>query len=197
MTTSNLTSVISTISRLVIERTNEKLNSPAFMDLYGVSLSDMMDGSDQQTQDTTKFLQYILNAQIVAVMTELGIDGYKDETTGRDYMICRLPVEFKLIGGFDPSSFATGNKTSHFGGAKTNLVWTIKYTLDSGVIDSYSSVLVDTNLIETPWASSTGRKDSYSTLKVRKTESDAILYVYGLVTEAKKFLHLKTLPVTV
>ena len=196
MTITNLTSVVDTISRLVIERTNEKLTSPAFMDLYGVSLSDMMDGSDQQTQDTTKFLQYILNAQIVNVMTEMGIDGYKDETTGRDYMICGLPVEFKLMGGSSSSSFATGNKTSHFGGAKTNLVWTIKYTLENGVIDSYSSVLVDTNLIENPWASSTGRKDSYSTLKVKKTESDAILYVYGLVTESRKFLHLNTIPVT-
>ena len=197
MTIQNLTEVIETISEKVIEKTNNILSSSDFMGVFGIGLSDMMEGSDQKTQDTTKLLQYILNNQIVVVMNELGIDGYKDETTGHDYVICGIPVEFKLMGGSSSSSFATGNKTSHFGGAKTNIVWTIKYTLDDNVIDTYSSVLVDTDLIENPWASSTGRKDSYSTLRVKKTESDSILYVHGNVTEGRKYLQLHTVPVTV
>jgi len=184
--------VIANISDDVIKNTNKVLASPAFLEVFGLSLDDMMEGSDQKTQDTTKLIQYILNNQIVKL---LGENGYKDETTGRDYMICGEPVEFKLMGGSDKSSFATGNKISATAGAKTNLVWTIKYEMEGGQITSYGSVLVDTDLVENAWNAGKGTSDSYSTLKVKKNESEAVECVYGLIKSARTHLHFLTSPV--
>jgi hypothetical protein len=187
--------VIETIANItddVIKQTNELINSPAWFKLFGLSLEDMVGGSDQQTQDTTKLIQYIINNQIVKL---LGEDGYKDETTGRDYMIHNLPIEFKLMGGNDKSSFATGNKISATAGAKTNLVWCIKYKMEDGQIISYASALVDTDLVEDAWNAGSGTKDSYSTLRVTKTESDAVDVVHGKLNPASKYLQLLTTPV--
>ena len=105
------------------------------------------------------------------------------------------PVEFKLMGGESKSSFATGNKTSHFGGAKTNIVWTIKYTFNDNQIDNFGMVVIDTDLVESNvWKSSNGRKDSFSTLELLKGEDVCILSQYGIVKEARKKLHFLPLP---
>lgn len=192
MSKSQVVNKIANISDDVIKQTNEVLNSPAWLEVFGLSLEDMVGGSDQSTQDTTKLIQYIINNQIVKL---LGEDGYKDETTGRDYMIHNLPVEFKLMGGSDKSSFATGNKISATAGAKTNLVWCLKYQMKDGQIVSYASALVDTDLVEDAWNAGSGTKDSYSTLKVTKTEADAVDVVYGNLKAASKYLQLLTNPV--
>lgn len=192
MSKSQVINKIANISDDVIKQTNAVLNSPAWLEVFGLSLEEMVGGSDQQTQDTTKLIQYIINNQIVKL---LGEDGYKDETTGRDYMIHNEPVEFKLMGGSDKSSFATGNKISATAGAKTNLVWCLKYQMEDGQITSYASALVDTDLVEDAWNAGSGTRDSYSTLKVTKSEADAVDVVYGNLKTASKYLQLLTTPV--
>lgn len=192
MSKNEVVNLIADISDDVIKSTNKVLSSPAWLEVFGLTLDEMMDGSDQKTQDTTKLIQYILNNQIVKL---LGKNGYKDETTGRDYVICGEPVEFKLIGGADKSSFATGNKITATSGAKTNLVWTIKYEMADGQITSYGSVLVDTDLVEDAWTAGNGTSDSYSTLKVKKDETDAVDCVYGMIKSARTYLQFIPSPV--
>jgi hypothetical protein len=147
------------------------------------------------TADFTKLFQYIVNDVIEVGLVELGIEGYRDEVTGHDYVIMGYPIEFKLMGGESKSSFATGNKTSHFGGAKTNMVWSIKYTFNNNQIDTFGMVVIDTNLTESNvWKSSNGRKDSFSTLELMIGEEDCILSQFGVVKPAAKKLHFLTLP---
>ena len=192
----NLIQSIDTISSKIVSIVNSKLSSPAFIELYGGGISDLVAGSDQATQDTTKFLQYIVNNAIVEVMNSEGINGRKDETTGHDYLIDNHEVEFKLMGGSESSSFATGNKISATGGAKCNLVWTFKYTVDNNQIDTFASVLIDTDKVTNPWAAGKGKKDSYSTLKVEVDDGEeAILWYNGILKEARKYLQLHTIPV--
>mgnify|MGYP001036363320 FL=1 len=192
----NLVQSIDTISSEIVSIVNTKLSSSAFMEVFGGGLSDLMEDSDQATQDTTKLLQYIVNNAIVEVMNTRGIDGRKDETTGHDYVIDSYPVEFKLMGGCDSSSFATGNKISATGGAKCNLVWCFKYTVDNNLIDTFASILVDTDKVTNPWNAGKGRKDSYSTLKVECVDGEeAVLWYNGILKEARKFLQLHTIPV--
>ena len=150
---------------------------------------------NMNTADFTKLFQYIINDIIEAGITALEIDGRREEVNGYDYVICGFPVEFKLMGGESKSSFATGNKTSHFGGAKTNIVWSIKYTFNNNRIDSFGMVVIDTNLTESNvWKSSNGRKDSFSTLELMIGEEDCILSQFGIVKPATKKLQFLTLP---
>lgn len=150
---------------------------------------------NMNTADFTKLFQYIINDIIEAGIAALEIDGRREEVNGYDYVICGFPVEFKLMGGESKSSFATGNKTSHFGGAKTNIVWSIKYTFNDNRIDSFGMVVIDTNLTESNvWKSSNGRKDSFSTLELMIGEEDCILSQFGIVKPATKKLQFLTLP---
>ena len=148
------------------------------------------------TADFTKLFQYIVNDVIETGIEVLGLKNSKrEEVAGYDYIILGTPVEFKLMGGESKSSFATGNKTSHFGGAKTNIVWTIKYTFNDNQIDNFGMVVIDTNLVDSNvWKSSNGRKDSFSTLELLKGEDHCILSQYGIVKEATKKLHFLPLP---
>ena len=104
-----------------IIETNKYLET---FEIYGKTLQDYKD--TMNTADFTKFFQYIVNDVIEAGIEKLGLNGVREEVSGYDYKFHDTPVEFKLMGGESKSSFATGNKTSHFGGAKTNLVWAIK-----------------------------------------------------------------------
>lgn len=151
------------------------------------------------TADFTKLFQYIVNDVIETGIQELGLeDSRREEVAGYDYIILGTPVEFKLMGGESKSSFATGNKTSHFGGAKTNIVWTIKYTFNDNQIDNFGMVVIDTDLCDSNvWKSSNGRKDSFSTLELMKGEDKCILLQYGIVKEATKKLHFIPLPTSV
>ena len=127
-----------------IIETNKYLET---FEIYGKTLQDYKD--TMNTADFTKFFQYIVNDVIEAGIEKLGINGVREEVSGYDYKFHDTPVEFKLMGGESKSSFATGNKTSHFGGAKTNLVWSIKYTFNNNKIDSFGMVVIDTCLLYT------------------------------------------------
>ena len=154
-----------------IIETNKYLET---FEIYGKTLQDYKD--TMNTADFTKFFQYIVNDVIEAGIEKLGINGVREEVSGYDYKFHDTPVEFKLMGGESKSSFATGNKTSHFGGAKTNLVWSIKYTFNNNKIDSFGMVVIDTDLTESNvWKSSSGRKDSFSTLELLNDEEGCIL----------------------
>jgi hypothetical protein len=157
---------------------------------------------NMNTADFTKLFQYIINDIIETGIATLGIDGRREEVNGYDYIICGFPIEFKLMGGESKSSFATGNKTSHFGGAKTNMVWSIKYTFNDNQIDSFGMVIIDTDLTESNvWKSSNGRKDSFSTLELMIGEENCILSQFGIVKPAQgpkaKKLQFLTLPTNI
>ena len=163
--------------------------------IYGKTLQDYKD--TMSTADFTKFFQYIVNDVIEAGIKQLGIDGRREEVSGYDYVFGDTPVEFKLLGGEEKASFATGNKTSHFGGAKTNIVWAIKYTFKDNQIDSFGMVVIDTDLTDSNvWKSSSGRKDSFSTLKLLIDEENCIPTQVGIVKPASKYLHFLPLPTT-
>jgi len=190
-----LTSTLETLTAFVIKETNRYVAEE--FRLYGKTLQDIKDGG-METADFTKIFQYIVNEVIEAGIKELGIDGKREEVAGYDYIIEGQPVEFKLMGGASKSSFATGNKTSHFGGAKTNLVWSIKYTFNANQIDTFGMVLIDTNLTESNvWAASSGRKDSFSQLQLIVGEEDCILSQMGIIKPAQKFLQFIPLPTEV
>ena len=173
-----------------IIETNKYLET---FEIYGKTLQDYKD--TMNTADFTKFFQYIVNDVIEAGIEKLGINGVREEVSGYDYKFHNTPVEFKLMGGESKSSFATGNKTSHFGGAKTNLVWSIKYTFNNNKIDSFGMVVIDTDLTESNvWKSSSGRKDSFSTLELLNDEEGCILSQYGNIKKAVKKLHFLPLP---
>ena len=161
--------------------------------IYGKTLQDIKE--QMNTADFTKLFQYIVNEVIESGIEKLEVDGRREEVSGYDYVIRDTPVEFKLMGGESKASFATGNKTSHFGGAKTNIVWSIKYTFKDNQIDSFGMVVIDTDLTESNvWKSSKGRKDSFSTLELLIGEENCILSQYGIVKPAQKKLHFLPLP---
>jgi hypothetical protein len=161
--------------------------------IYGKTLQQIKE--TMGTADFTKLFQYIVNEVIEAGITTLKVEGVREEVTGYDYVIDGTPIEFKLMGGSDKSSFATGNKTSHFGGAKTNIVWSIKYEFDNNQITAFGMVVIDTDQTDSNvWKSSGGRKDSFSTLQLMKGEEDCILAQIGIVRAATKKLQFLPLP---
>jgi len=182
------------ITPWVISRVNQYIET--FRTYSGAPLQTMKDSMN--TADFTKFLQYIVNDVIEDSFEKCGINARREEVNGYDYVIDDVPFEFKLMGGESKTSFATGNKTSHFGGAKTNMVWSIKYTFNNNQIDSFGMVVIDTNLTESNvWKSSNGRKDSFSTLELMVGEEDCILSQFGIVKPATKKLQFLTLPTNV
>jgi hypothetical protein len=195
---SNQTAAISAIEQLtpwVIREVNRYVQD-VYRTYSGKTLQHQKD--TMNTADFTKLFQYIVNDVIEEGIRVLGLDAKREEVTGYDYQFCGCPVEFKLGGGDNKSSFATGNKTSHFGGAKTNLVWSIKYTFNDNQIDTFGMVVIDTNLTESNvWKSSSGRKDSFSTLELMIGEEDCILSQFGVVKAATKKLQFLTLPTEV
>ena len=164
--------------------------------IVGKTLQDMKDSMN--TADFTKLFQYIVNEIIEMGIIQLGINGKREEVDGYDYIIDGNEIEFKLNGGDSKSSLATGNKTSHFGNKKSNYVWCIKYTFNNNQIDTFSMFLIDTdNTSENVWKSSSGRKDSFSTLKLTNDERDCIISQIGIIRESKKWLQFDNLPVGV
>jgi hypothetical protein len=179
------------ITQFVIKETNRYIADE--FRIYGKTLQDMKESMN--TADFTKLFQYIVNEVIESALTTLKIDGRREEVTGYDFIIESEKIEFKLMGGDAKSSFATGNKTSHFGGAKTNLVWTIKYVFSDNQISEFGMVLIDTDRTESNvWKSSSGRKDSFSTLELMVGEEGCILTQIGVVKAATKKLHFLPLP---
>lgn len=197
-TMTNQTAAISALEQLtpwVIREVNRYV-SEVYRTYSGKTLQHQKDAMN--TADFTKLFQYIVNDIIEEGIRVLGINGKREENTGYDYVIEGCKIEFKLGGGDNKTSFATGNKTSHFGGAKTNLVWSIKYTFNDNQIDSFGMVVIDTNLTESNvWKSSSGRKDSFSTLELLIGEEDCILSQFGVVKPATKKLQFLTLPTEV
>lgn len=182
------------ITQYVVKETNRYISEE--FRIYGKTLQQMKESMN--TADFTKLFQYIVNEVIEKALVDLSIEGRREEVTGYDFVILGHLIEFKLMGGGSKSSFATGNKTSHFGGAKTNLVWTIKYAFDNNQITEFGMVLIDTNLTASNvWKSSSGRKDSFSTLELMVGEEDCILTQIGVVKAATKKLHFLTLPTDV
>ena len=189
-TTAKIVRDLEKLTTWTIIETNKYLET---FEIYGKTLQDYKD--TMNTADFTKFFQYIVNDVIEAGIEKLGLNGVREEVSGYDYKFHDTPVEFKLMGGESKSSFATGNKTSHFGGAKTNLVWSIKYTFNNNKIDSFGMVVIDTDLTESNvWKSSSGRKDSFSTLELLNDEEGCILSQYGIIKKAVKKLHFLPLP---
>ena len=186
----DLISDLETVTLCAIKDLNEYITD---FRIYGRSLQDYK--NTMNTADFTKFFQYIVNDAIEDTIKNLGIDARREQVSGYDYVFGDTPVEFKLMGGDSKASFATGNKTSHFGGAKTNIVWTIKYTFNDNQIDSFGMVVIDTNLTESNvWKSSSGRKDSFSTIELLVGEENCILSQIGIVRPATKKLHFLPLP---
>ena len=193
-TATTLQATLETLTKWVITETNRYVADE--FRIYGKTLQQIK--NSMGTADFTKMFQYIVNEVIEAGITELGIDGHRDEVVGHDYIINGQPIEFKLMGGASNASFATGNKTSHFGGAKTNIVWTIKYTFNDNQIDNFGMVVIDTDLTESNvWRASSGRRDSFSTLELMVDEVDCIITQIGLVKAATKKLHFLPLPTEV
>ena len=194
-----LTSTLESLTAFVIRETNRYINDE--FRLYGKTLQQIKDGG-MDTADFTKIFQYIVNEVIEEGIRRLGIDGRREEVAGYDYVFIidgvEYKVEFKLMGGNSKSSFATGNKTSHFGGKKTNLVWSIKYTFSDNQIDTFGMVLIDTNLTDSNvWKSSAGRKDSFSQLQLTVGEQNCILSQMGIIKPAQKYLQFLPLPTEV
>ncbi len=188
----SLSTTLENLTSFTIKETNRYVKEE--FRLYGKTLQQVKD-SGMETADFTKVFQYIVNEVIEEGITRLDISGKREEVAGYDYIIEDQPIEFKLMGGSSKSSFATGNKTSHFGGAKTNLVWSIKYTFNDNQIDNFGMVLIDTNLTESNvWNASNGRKDSFSQLQLIVGEEDCILTQMGIVKPAQKFLQFLPLP---
>lgn len=188
----SLSTTLEKLTSFTIKETNRYVKEE--FRLYGKTLQQVKD-SGMETADFTKVFQYIVNEVIEEGITRLDISGKREEVAGYDYIIEDQPIEFKLMGGSSKSSFATGNKTSHFGGAKTNLVWSIKYTFNDNQIDNFGMVLIDTNLTESNvWNASNGRKDSFSQLQLIVGEEDCILTQMGIVKPAQKFLQFLPLP---
>ena len=194
-----LTTTLESLTAFVIRETN-RYNNDEFR-LYGKTLQQIKDGG-MDTADFTKIFQYIVNEVIEEGIRRLGIDGRREEVAGYDYVFIidgvEYKVEFKLMGGNSKSSFATGNKTSHFGGKKTTLVWSIKYTFSDNQIDTFGMVLIDTNLTDSNvWKSSAGRKDSFSQLQLTVGEQNCILSQMGIIKPAQKYLQFLPLPTEV
>jgi hypothetical protein len=191
---STLFTTLDELTKYVVAEVNRYIKDE--FRIYGKTLQEIK--ATMNTADFTKLFQYIVNEVIESALKDLNIDGRREEVTGYDFVILGEKIEFKLMGGADKSSFATGNKTSHFGGAKTNLVWSIKYEFSDNQISSFGMVLIDTNRAQTNvWNSSEGRKDSFSTLKLTVAEEDCIVGSIGIVKAASKFLHFLPLPLEV
>lgn len=187
-------STLEKLTLYVIEETNNYIKND--FRIYGKTLQQLKD--TMNTADFTKLFQYIVNEIIEAGIQKLGINGKREEVTGYDFIIEGIPVEFKLMGGSSNASFATGNKTSHFGGCKSNIVWSIKYTFNDNQIDTFGMVVIDTNKTNSNvWKSSSGRKDSFSTLELLNEEEDCILTQIGIIKPASKKLHFLPIPTEV
>lgn len=186
-----LTSTLETLTTYTIAEVNRYIKDD--FSLYGKSMQSLKD--TMSTADFTKLLQYIVNEVIEEGIKQLDIDGTREEVTGYDFVINGQKIEFKLNGSDDRSSFATGNKTSHFGGAKANFVWCIKYVFTDNQISEFAMVVVDTDKTESNvWKSSSGRKDSFSTLRLNIEEEECIMSQMGIVRPADKWLQLLPLP---
>jgi hypothetical protein len=190
----DLFSTLDTLTKYVVAEVNRYVKEE--FRIYGKTLQEIKE--TMNTADFTKLFQYIVNEVIESALTKLNIEGRREEVTGYDFVILGEKIEFKLMGGASPASFATGNKTSHFGGAKTNLVWSIKYEFSDNQISAFGMVLVDTDLTENNvWKSSSGRNDSFSTLQLLTSEAGCILGQIGIVKSAQKYMHFLPLPLEV
>jgi hypothetical protein len=193
-TTMTIENTLEKITQFVIKETNRYIAEE--FRIYGKTLQQLKE--TMNTADFTKLFQYIVNEVIESSLTTLQIEGHREEVTGYDFVIEGHKIEFKLMGGGKAGSFATGNKTSHFGGAKTNLVWAIKYVFSDNQISEFGMVLIDTNRTKSNvWKSSDGRKDSFSALELMVGEEDCILTQIGVVKAATKKLHFLPLPTEV
>jgi len=191
---SNLFSTLDELTKYVVNEVNRYVRDE--FRIYGKTLQEVK--QTMNTADFTKLFQYIVNEVIEQSITKLNIDGRREEVTGYDFVILGEKIEFKLMGGADKSSFATGNKTSHFGGAKTNLVWSIKYEFSDNQISAFGMVLIDTDCTESNvWESSEGRKDSFSSLKLTVGDEKCILGQIGIIKAATKYLQFLPLPLEV
>jgi len=191
---SNLFSTLDELTKYVVNEVNRYVRDE--FRIYGKTLQEVK--QTMNTADFTKLFQYIVNEVIEQSITKLNIDGRREEVTGYDFVILGEKIEFKLMGGADKSSFATGNKTSHFGGAKTNLVWSIKYEFSDNQISAFGMVLIDTNRTKNNvWESSEGRKDSFSSLKLTVGAEKCILGQIGIIKAATKYLQFLPLPLEV
>ena len=77
-------------------------------------------------------------------------------------------------------------------------MWTIKYVFENNQITEFGMVLIDTNCTDSNvWKSSSGRKDSFSTLELLVGEENCILTQIGIVKPATKKLHFLTIPTEV
>lgn len=189
-----LVSSIEKLTEYTIQETNRYIQDE--FRIVGKTLQEMKD--NMNTADFTKLFQYIVNEIIEKGINDLKLSGKREEVDGYDYIIDDEKIEFKLNGGDSKSSLATGNKTSHFGGKKSNYVWCIKYTFNNNQIDTFSMFLIDTDKTENNvWKSSSGRKDSFSTLKLTVDEIDCVISQIGVIKEAKKWLQFHNLPVAV
>lgn len=189
-----LTNSIEKLTEYTIKETNRYIQDE--FRIVGKTLQDMK--NNMNTADFTKLFQYIVNEIIEKGITELNIDGRREEVNGYDYVIDGNEIEFKLNGSDDKSSLATGNKTSHFGDCKSNYVWCIKYTFNNNQIDTFSMFLIDSNNTDSNvWKSSSGRKDSFSTLKLTSDENDCIITSIGIIKECRTWLHFYNLPTEV
>ena len=190
----NLYTTLDTLTKYVVKEVNRYVRDE--FRIYGKTLQEIKESMN--TADFTKLFQYIVNEVIEKALVELNIDGRREEVTGYDFVILGKKIEFKLMGGANSASFATGNKTSHFGGAKTNLVWSIKYEFSDNQISAFGMVLIDTNqTARNVWESSEGRKDSFSALRLTKAERDCIVWQIGIVKDATKYLQFKPLPTAI
>ena len=201
------------VTQLAIELTNKDLREETF---YGhkLTLIELFAGGGQQTQDMTKFVQKLINLNLVIAAKKLGIKLVSVETDGYDYELTieidgqptTLQIEFKAIAD-TPSTdsyFATGNKISALKdengnsiGKKVPLMWTIKYHVsDDGLVDDYASFFLnndDAHHEESGWFASESKKVSLSQYIVQKSDLDAVDVLHGRLyytTGMKKIYNL-------
>ena len=178
------------------------------------SVYELFAGGGQQTQDMTKFVQKLINLNLVIAAKKLGIKLVSVETDGYDYELTieidgqptTLLIEFKAIAD-TPSTdsyFATGNKISALKdengnsiGKKVPLMWTIKYHVsDDGLVDDYASFFLnndDAHHEESGWFASESKKVSLSQYIVQKSDLDAVDVLHGRLyytTGMKKIYNL-------
>lgn len=187
------------ITERAIELTNKDLKEGSF---YGhkVSLVELFSGGGQETQDRTKFVQKLINLNLVIAAKQLNIKLVSVEVDGYDYeltieidgKLVTLKVEFKAIADTPntDSYFATGNKISALKdengnsiGKKVPLMWTIKYHVsDDGFVDDYASFFIDNDAAvnkASGWFASGSEKSSLSQYILQKSDLDAVDVLHG------------------